>query len=107
MSVFVYHTDYTDMKTNLSFDADALDDFVVRLAQRAGRNISIGDPITHAMLSDGSRTELALGEEVTPHGSAFTIRKFTEEPMTPATLVDYGTYSLEQMAWLWLAIEQN
>ena len=105
--VFVYHRSYTDVRTNLTFSGPDLDDFVVRLAQRAGRNISIGDPITHAMLPDGSRTELALGEEVTPHGSAFTIRKFMDEPMTPIKLIDLGTFSREQMAYLWLAIQHN
>jgi flagellar protein FlaI len=105
--VFVYHSDYTDIKTNVTFDEDGLDDFVVRLAQRSGRNISIGDPITNVMLPDGSRGELALGTEVTPHGSAFTIRKYSEEPFTPVTLIDYGTFGLDHMAYLWLAIENN
>jgi len=105
--LFVYHSEYTDVKTNVEFDEDELDDFVVRLAQRSGRNISIGDPIAHAMLPDGSRSELAFGKEVTPHGSAFTIRKYSEEPMTPVTLMNYGTFSLEHMAYLWLAIENN
>jgi flagellar protein FlaI len=105
--VFVYHSEYTDIKTNVEFGEEALDDFVVRLAQRSGQNISIGDPIAHAMLPDGSRSELALGTEVTPHGSAFTIRKYSEEPFTPVTLMDYGTFNLDHMAYLWLAIENN
>jgi flagellar protein FlaI len=105
--VFVYHSNYTDIKTNVAFDEEGLDDFVVRAAQRSGRNISIGDPITNVMLPDGSRGELALGTEVTPHGSAFTIRKYSEEPFTPVTLIDYGTFGLDHMAYLWLAIENN
>jgi len=105
--LFVYHTEHADIKTNVVFDREELDDFVVRLAQRSGRSISIGEPITNAMLPDGSRSELALGEEVTPHGSAFTIRKYSEEPMTPVTLVEKGTFSLRNMAYLWLAIENN
>ena len=105
--LFVYHSEFTDVKTNVEFEEEELDDFVVRLAQRSGRNISIGDPIAHAMLPDGSRSELAFGKEVTPHGSAFTIRKYSEDPMTPVTLIDYGTFSLEHMAYLWLAIEHN
>ncbi len=106
-SLFVYHSRYNDVKTNVEFGEQELDDFVVRLAQRAGRNISIGDPIAHAMLPDGSRSELAFGTEVTPHGSAFTIRKYAEDPMTPVTLMNYGTFSLAHMAYLWLAIEHN
>ena len=105
--VFVYHSNYTDIETNVSFEKETLDDFVVRLAQRSGRNISIGDPITNVMLPDGSRGELALGTEVTPHGSAFTVRKYSDEPFTPVTLMDYGTFSLDHMAYLWLAIENN
>ncbi|GGL22375.1 type II secretion system protein [Halarchaeum grantii] len=105
--LFVYHDDYTDIETNLSYEQEELDSFVVRLAQQSGRHISIGDPVTETTLPDGSRAELALGEEVTPRGSAFTIRQYSEEPFTPATLVDLNTFDLDQMAYLWLAIESN
>ena len=105
--VFVYHDEYTDIKTNREYEREELDSFVIRLAQQSGRHISIGDPVTETTLSDGSRAELALGTEVTPRGSAFTIRKYAEEPFTPATLVDYDTFDLDQMAYLWLAIESN
>jgi len=105
--LFVYHEQYTDLRTNIAFTADELDDFVVRLAQRAGQTISIADPIAHAMLPDGSRSELALGEAITPHGSAFTIRRYSAEPMTPVSLLHHGTFSIEQLAYLWLAIENN
>ena len=107
LPLFVYHDTYTDIRTNRSFEEDELDDFVIKTAQKSGQHISIGDPVTDATLTDGSRGELALGREVTPRGSAFTIRKYAEEPFTPATLVDYDTFSLDQMAYLWLAIESN
>ena len=107
LPIFVYHDTYTDIRTNKSFGEEELDDFVIKLAQRSGQHISIGDPVTDATLSDGSRGELALGREVTPRGSAFTIRKYAEEPFTPATLIDFETFSLDQMAYLWLAIESN
>src|SRR6056297_1232799 len=107
LPLFVYHTEYTDIETNVSYGEQELDGFVVRLAQQSGRHISIGDPVTETTLPDGSRAELALGEEVTPRGSAFTIRKYADEPFTPVDLVNYGTFSLDQMAYLWLAIENN
>jgi flagellar protein FlaI len=105
--LFVYHSEYTDLRTNITFEAEQLDDFVVRLAQRAGKHVSIGDPIAHAMLPDGSRGELVFGEEVTPHGSAFTIRRYGDAAMTPVSLLNRGTFSIEQLAYLWLAIEHN
>ncbi|MFB6150579.1 MAG: type II/IV secretion system ATPase subunit [Haloarculaceae archaeon] len=107
LPIFVYHEDYTDVETNVSFEADELDDFVVHLAQRSGRHVSVSDPVVSTTLPDGSRVELALGEEVTPRGSAYTIRKYAEEPFTPIDLVDYGTYSVDMLAFLWLAIENN
>ncbi|ELZ23879.1 type II secretion system protein E [Haloterrigena salina JCM 13891] len=107
LPIFVYHDEYTDIETNVSFGADELDGFVVRLAQHSGRHISIGDPMVETTLPDGSRAELALGQEVTPRGSAFTVRKYADEPFTPIDLLEYGTFSVEQLAYLWLAIEHN
>ncbi|MFB6197595.1 MAG: type II/IV secretion system ATPase subunit, partial [Halobacteriaceae archaeon] len=103
----VYHDEYDDIETNISFNPDQLDSFVIRLAQQSGRHISIGDPMAEITLPDGSRGELALGEEVTPRGSAFTIRQYSEEPFTPVDLIDYNTFDTSQMAYLWLAIESN
>ncbi|QSG02726.1 type II/IV secretion system ATPase subunit [Natranaeroarchaeum sulfidigenes] len=107
LPIFVYHDDYTDIETNVSFGKGALDNFVIRLAQQSGRHISVGEPMVESTLPDGSRAELALGEEVTPRGSAFTIRKYSEEPFTPIDLLEYGTFSVDQMAFLWFAIEHN
>ncbi|WP_336021747.1 type II/IV secretion system ATPase subunit [Halobellus salinisoli] len=107
LPIFVYHDEYTDVETNVAYAADDLDDFVIRLAQESGRHVSVGDPIVGTTLPDGSRVELALGEEVTPRGSAFTIRKYADEPFTPVDLIEYGTFSIEEMAYLWLCIENN
>jgi flagellar protein FlaI len=108
LPIFVYHDEYTDIETNIVFeDVDELDNYVVRLAQQSGRHISVGDPVIGTTLPDGSRIELALGEEVTPRGSAFTIRQYADEPFTPIDLIEYGTFNVEQMAYLWLAIEHN
>jgi flagellar protein FlaI len=107
LPVFVYHDEYTDIETNLVFSSDELDDYVIRLAQRSGRHVSVGDPVVSTSLPDGSRAELSFGQEVTPRGSAFTIRQYAADPFTPIDLVDYGTFSVEMMAYLWLCIEHN
>jgi len=107
LPIFAYHDDYTDIETSVVYEAGELDDFVIQLAQRSGRHVSVSDPVVSTTLPDGSRIELALGEEVTPRGSAFTIRKYSDEPFTPIDLLEYGTFSLEMLAYLWLAIESN
>ena len=105
--VFVYHDEYTDIETNVSYEREELADFVIQLAQRSGRHVSVSDPVVSTTLPDGSRIELALGEEVTPKGSAFTIRKYADEPFTPIDLLEYGTVNRELLAFMWLAIENN
>lgn len=107
LPVYIYHSEYTDIRTNISYQQDELDRYLITLAQRSGRHISAGDPIVETTLPDGSRAELSLGEQVTPRGSSFTIRKYAADPFTPVDLIDLGTFSIEQMAYLWLAIENN
>jgi len=107
LPIFVYHDDYTDIETNISFGQKELDNFVIRLAQQSGQHISIGDPMVEATLEDGSRAEMSLGREVTPRGSAFTIRQYADDPLTPIDLINYNTFSIEQMAYFWLCIENN
>lgn len=106
--IFVYHTRYESMKTTLAYhDVAELDSFVTKLAQRAGKYISIADPILDATMADGSRIQMTLGTEVTAHGSTFTIRKFREEPITPTDLIEWKTFSPLSIAFLWLAVESG
>jgi flagellar protein FlaI len=105
--VFVYHRQYRDLRTNVGFGPERLNSFTVRLAQRAGKHISISDPLIDASLPDGSRIQLTLGSDVSTRGSNFTIRKFSDVPYTPVDLIEWNTFSIEQMAYFWLAIENN
>ena len=105
--VFVYHRKYRDLETNISFGKEALSSFTVRLAQRAGKQISISEPLIDGSLPDGSRVQLTFGSDVSTRGSNFTIRKFADVPYTPVDLINFGTFSIEQMAYFWLAIENN
>ncbi len=105
--VFVYHTDYEQLITNITHGTDQLDDFVVKLAQRSGKGISKRQPQVDATLPDGSRAQLTLGTEVSDHGTNYTIRQFKDVPFTPVDLINWKTFSLEEMAFLWLCIENN
>jgi len=106
--IFVYHTRYESLKTTLCYTNSVdLDSFVTKLAQRAGKYISIAEPILDATMSDGSRIQMTLGTEVTAHGSTFTIRKFRDEPITPTDLIEWKTFSPLSIAFLWLAVESG
>ncbi len=105
--MFVYHTDYEQIISNVVHGKLELDDFVVKLAQRSGKGISKRQPQVDATLPDGSRAQLTLGREVSDHGTNYTIRQFKDVPFTPIDLVNWNTFSLEEMAFLWLCIENN
>ena len=105
--IFVFHRNYANIETNVIFEAEELDAFVITLAQRCGKHISIAEPMVDATMPDGSRIQMTLGREVTDHGSTFTIRKFRDVPITPIDLIAWGTFSSEQMAYLWLCIENK
>ncbi|SDJ21443.1 flagellar protein FlaI [Halovenus aranensis] len=105
--VFVYHTDYEQIITNVEHGETELDDFVVKLAQRSGKGISKRQPQVDATLPDGSRAQLTLGAEVSDHGTNYTIRQFKDVPFTPVDLINWNTFNLDEMAFLWLCIENH
>jgi flagellar protein FlaI len=104
--VFIYHRELGSVKTNVWYDDDEiLESFVVSLAQRCGRTITIAEPVLDATLPDGSRLNMTLGHEVTTRGSSFTIRKFSADPLTIVDLERFNTLSPEMGAHLWLACQ--
>jgi archaeal flagellar protein FlaI len=106
--LYIYHRKYGSIRSNLKFgSAKELDDYVVWLAQRSGKHISVASPILDATVPDGSRLQATLGMYVTKRGSSFTIRRFRDNPFTPVDLLKFKTMSLEMMAYLWIAIEHG
>ncbi len=106
LPLYVFHREFKNIKTNIMFnDHEVLDNFVINLAQKSGKSISIASPVLDATLPDGSRLNETLGTEVTTRGSSFTIRKFKEDPLTVTDLVKSHTLSKEMAAHLWLAVQ--
>ena len=106
--IFVYDREHESLRTNVFFtDDNQLDAFVIQLAQKCGKHISISNPLLDATLPEGSRLQATLAKEVTTRGSSFTIRKFREDPLTPPDLVNNNSISVELAGYLWLAVEHG
>ncbi|MDO9523029.1 MAG: type II/IV secretion system ATPase subunit [Methanocorpusculum sp.] len=105
--VFLYHSRFGNIETNCIFEKIELNKFVLKLAQKAGKQLSLTTPLVDAALPDGSRAQITYSDIISSKGSSFTIRKFKADPMTPADLVAGGTYSSELMAYIWLAVENR
>ena len=106
--LYVFHRKHGSLRTNMRFPDDpTLDGFIVRMAQSAGKQISVASPILDATLPDRSRLQATLAREVTPRGSSFTIRRFRDKPVSPTELISWGTVSPVIAAFYWLAIEEG
>lgn len=108
--IYAYHRDprFASLKTSVYFkDEDDLNSFVIKLAQMCNKTISIADPLLDGTLPDGSRVQATLGTDIARKGSNFTIRKFTEKPLTPTQILKYKTLDPAQLAYLWMAVENG
>lgn len=106
--VFIFHRNplIASVETNIIFDdADELDSFILKLSQLCGKSISVASPLVDGALPDGSRLQATLATDIARRGSNFTIRKFTEEPLTPIHLLNYRTLDITSLAYLWLTID--
>lgn len=106
--IYIFHRQHESIRSSVMFADDLdIDSFVIRLAQRSGKHISIADPLLDATLPEGSRLQATLSREVTSRGSSFTIRKFREEPFTPTDLINYGTVTTPMCAYFWFVMEEG
>ena len=106
VEIFVYHRRFESLRTNVMWeDEQELENYIIRMAQRCGKHISIAEPLLDATLMDGSRIVMTLGREVSTKGSTFTIRRFRDEPFTPVDLLEFKTFSSMQIAFFWLAMQ--
>jgi len=106
VEIFVYHRRFESLRTNVMWqDEYELEQYIIRMAQRCGKHISIAEPLLDATLMDGSRIVMTLGREVSTKGSTFTIRRFRDEPFTPVDLLEFKTFSSMQIAFFWLAMQ--
>jgi flagellar protein FlaI len=106
--VYIHHFEHRDLASNVVFETEEdLTRYVLRLANRSGEQISVSNPLVDGSLPDGSRIQLSFGGAISTRGPNFTVRRFADVPYTPVHLVEWGTFSIEQMAYFWLAIENN
>ncbi len=106
--LYIWHREYESMPTNIIFRKEKeLDNFAVKISYVCGKHASMSEPIIDASLLDGSRINLTLGNEITKHGSTFTIRRFRADPITITDLIKFKTMSPEVGAYLWYVTEKN
>jgi flagellar protein FlaI len=106
--IFIEHKVFKGLRTAFIFTEEAeLDTFVVRLSERIKKPVTFRTPVVDAVLPDGSRINIVYGSDVSKRGSNFTIRKFTETPLSLLELIEFGSLNYEMAAYLSIAIEDG
>ena len=106
--IFAYHRKFESVETSILWPTDdELESYVIKLAQRCGKHISVAEPLLDATLMDGSRIVMKLGYEISTKGSTFCIRRFREDPFSPCDLVAFRTMTSLMVAYLWIGFQQG
>jgi flagellar protein FlaI len=102
------HKIFDMVHTDIEFRNDVeLDKYILDSSERVERPVSDANSVVDAIMPDGSRVNFIYGRELSLEGSSFTIRKFSEVPVSIIQIIRWGTMSAELAAYLWLAIENG
>ncbi|MFA6088581.1 MAG: type II/IV secretion system ATPase subunit [Candidatus Woesearchaeota archaeon] len=107
-AVHTVHKKFGPVETSIIFKDDInVNKYMIDAAERAERPISEAHPVVDAIMPDGSRVNFIYGREVSLEGSSFTIRKFSDVPVSITQIINWGTMSSEMCAYLWLCLEHG
>ncbi|MEA1984542.1 MAG: type II/IV secretion system ATPase subunit [Euryarchaeota archaeon] len=107
-SVYIVHKKLGMTQTDLTFGDEAgLDQWLRSMSERIGRPVSDAKPIADGALPDGSRINIIYSLDVSKRGSSFTMRKFSEVPVSIIELINWGALSPEMAAYMWICLENG
>ncbi len=107
-NIFVEHKIFGGLRTSIGFETnEALDKFVIELAEGIKHPVTFREPVVDATLPDGSRINIVYGTDVSKRGSNFTIRKFSETPLSILELIGFGALDYDMAAYLSLILQEG
>ncbi|WP_421077038.1 type II/IV secretion system ATPase subunit [Methanothermococcus sp. Ax23] len=100
------HKIFDMLPTNIRWENDIeLSNYLKNMCERIGRPVSDANPVVDGSLPDGSRINIIYSTDVSLKGPSFTIRKFTDVPISITQIISWGTMSAQTAAYLWLCLE--
>jgi flagellar protein FlaI len=107
-NIFVEHKIFGGLRTSIGFDTnESLDKFVIELAESIKHPVTFREPVVDATLPDGSRINIVYGTDVSKRGSNFTIRKFSDTPLSILELIQFGALNYDMAAYLSIIIQEG
>ncbi len=106
--IFIEHKLFRSVQSSIVFvDHDDVDDFAVWLGEWIKSPVTVRSPLVDAVLPDGSRINIVYGREISKRGSNFTIRKFSDNPISVLELVEFGTLNYMMASYMSLMLEEG
>ena len=107
-NIFVEHKVFGGLRASIGFETnEALDKFVIELAEGIQHPVTFREPVVDATLPDGSRINIVYGTDVSKRGSNFTIRKFSDTPLSILELIQFGALSFDMAAYLSIILQEG
>ncbi|MBN1177349.1 MAG: type II/IV secretion system ATPase subunit [Dehalococcoidales bacterium] len=107
-NIFVEHKVFGGLRASIGFETnEALDKFVIELAEGIQHPVTFREPVVDATLPDGSRINIVYGMDVSKRGSNFTIRKFSDTPLSILELIQFGALSFDMAAYLSIILQEG
>jgi flagellar protein FlaI len=106
--LFIEHRIFGHLKTGQAFDSsEQLDEFVLRVSEKARKPVTDRQPIADAILPGGARINIVFGSQVSRRGTNFTISKSPATPMSILDLVTLGTVDYTMVAYISLLVGEG
>jgi len=107
-NIFVEHKIFGSLRASIGFEThEALDKFVIELAEGIKHPVTFREPVVDATLPDGSRINIVYGTDVSKRGSNFSIRKFSDTPLSILELIQFGALNYDMAAYLSLILQEG
>lgn len=107
-NIFVEHKIFGGLRASIGFETHTeLDKFVIQLAEGIKHPVTFREPCVDATLPDGSRINIVYGTDVSKRGSNFTIRKFSDTPLSVMELIQFGALNYEMAAYLSIILQEQ
>ncbi|MFH1646262.1 MAG: type II/IV secretion system ATPase subunit, partial [Chloroflexota bacterium] len=107
-NIFVEHKIFGGLRASIGFETnEALDKFVIELAESIKHPVTFREPVVDATLPDGSRINIVYGTDVSKRGSNFTIRKFSDTPLSIIELIQFGALNYDMAAYLSIILQDG
>lgn len=103
--VYVEKKGIMQLVDNIKFESNEhLYNTIQKIVSPMGRKIDEAEPLVDTSLPDGSRVNATV-PPATPDGPTLTIRKFSENKLTPQDYLNFGSLSIDMIEFLKLAIK--